>query len=223
MASVYTDVEAERPKWTRLQEVSILTFPVVVFGAAAIWLMFFTLIYDAYVVSFASASYYDYVAKAPLLDSIAYTWSIIHVRNTVGLSILAFVLAAPLVFFLLCLWMLKGGRALSRKILYLLHIRSLFTLIAHTALIFAATYAGVIVYGIVFYLVATRAGGHVDIADYYGNHLAAMYQAPFGATDAVGAYQRPSRQTVLAALAGLAAAGALVAFRSAPRSRNANE
>ncbi|MFW8583924.1 hypothetical protein ACOJBM_00250 [Rhizobium beringeri] len=79
-------------------------------GAAAIWLMFFTLIYDAYVVSFASASYYDYVAKAPLLDSIAYTWSIIHVRNTVGLSILAFVLAAPLVFFLLCLWMLKGGR-----------------------------------------------------------------------------------------------------------------
>ncbi|MBY5412823.1 type IV secretory system conjugative DNA transfer family protein [Rhizobium leguminosarum] len=212
MASVYTDVEAERPKWTRLQEVSILTFPVVVFGAAGIWLMFFTLIYDAYVVSFASASYYDYVAKAPLLDSIAYTWSIIHVRNTVGLSILAFVLAAPLVFFLLCLWMLKGGRALSRKILYLLHIRSLFTLIAHTALIFAATYAGVIVYGIVFYLVATRAGGHVDIADYYGNHLAAMYQAPFGATDAVGAYQRPSRQTVLAALAGLAAAGALVGF-----------
>ncbi|MFF0924302.1 type IV secretory system conjugative DNA transfer family protein [Rhizobium leguminosarum] len=212
MASVYTDVEAERPKWTRLQEVSILTFPVVVFGAAAIWLMFFALIYDAYVVSFASASYYDYVAKAPLLDSIAYTWSIIHVRNTVGLSILAFVLAAPLVFFLLCLWMLKGGRALSRKILYLLHIRSLFTLIAHTALIFAATYAGVIVYGIVFYLVATRAGGHVDIADYYGNHLAAMYQAPFGATDAVGAYQRPSRQTVLAALAGLAAAGALVGF-----------
>ncbi|MBY5592126.1 type IV secretory system conjugative DNA transfer family protein [Rhizobium leguminosarum] len=212
MASVYTDVEAERPKWTRLQEVSILTFPVVVFGAAGIWLMFFTLIYDAYVVSFASASYYDYVAKAPLLDSIAYTWSIIHVRNTVGLSILAFVLAAPLVFFLLCLWMLKGGRALSRKILYLLHIRSLFTLIAHTALIFAATYAGVIVYGIVFYLVATRAGGHVDIADYYCNHLAAMYQAPFGATDAVGAYQRPSRQTVLAALAGLAAAGALVGF-----------
>ncbi|MBM7046133.1 type IV secretory system conjugative DNA transfer family protein [Rhizobium lusitanum] len=212
MASVYTDAEAERPKWTRLQEVSVLTFPVVMFGAAAIWLMFFTLIYDAYVASFASASYYDYVAKAPLLDSIAYTWSIIHVRNTVGLSILAFVLASPLVFFLLCLWMLKGGRALSRKILYLLHIRSLFTLIAHTALIFAATYAGVIVYGIVFYLVATRAGGHVDIADYYGNHLAAMYQAPFGATDAVGAYQRPSRQTVLAALAGLAAAGAMVGF-----------
>ncbi|MFA1624234.1 type IV secretory system conjugative DNA transfer family protein [Rhizobium mongolense] len=210
MASVYTDAEAERPKWTRLQEVSAFTFPVAVFGAAAIWLLFFTLIYDAYVSSFGSTSYYDYVAQASILDSIAYTWSIIRVRNTVGLSILAFVLASPFLFFLLCLWMLKGGRALSRKILYLLHIRSMFTLIAHSALIFAAAYAAAIVYGIIFYLVASRAGGLAAIADYYGNHLAAMYQAPIGATDAAGSYQRPSRQTVLAALAGLAAAGALV-------------
>ncbi|OWK25196.1 hypothetical protein AJ87_12910 [Rhizobium yanglingense] len=88
----------------------------------------------------------------------------------------------------------------------------MFTLIAHSALIFAAAYAAAIVYGIVFYLVASRAGGLAAIADYYGIHLAAMYQAPFGATDAAGSYQRPSRQTVLAALAGLAAAGALLGF-----------
>ncbi|MBX4870178.1 type IV secretory system conjugative DNA transfer family protein [Rhizobium bangladeshense] len=212
MAGVSTDAEAERPKWTRLQEVSAFTFPVVVLVAVLVWLMFFTLIYDAYVTSFGSTSYYDYVGQAPIPDGMAYTWSIIRTRNTIGLSILAFVLASPFLFFLLSLWMLKAGRALSRKILYLLHVRSMFTLIAHTALIFAAAYAAVIVYGTVFYLVASKAGGLAGVADYYGAHLAAMYQAPFGATDAAGTFQRPSRQTVFAALAGLAAAGALVGF-----------
>lgn len=212
MASVSTGAEAERPKWTKLQEVSAFTFPVAVLGAVLIWLLFFTLIYDLYVTSFGSTSYYDYIAQARVPDSITYTLSVIRARNTVGLSILALVLASPFLFFLLCLWMLKGGRALSRKILYLLHIRSMFTLIAHTALIFAAAYSAVIVYGVVFYLVASRAGGFAVIADYYGDHLAAMYQVPFGATDAAGTFQRPSRQIVLAALAGLAAAGALVGF-----------
>lgn len=212
MASVSTDAEAERPKWTKLQEVSAFTFPVVVLGAVLIWLLFFTLIYDAYVTSFGSTSYYDYVGQAPVLDGIAYTWSIIRTRNTMGVSILAFVLASPFLFFLLSLWMLKAGRALSRKILYLLHVRSMFTLIAHTALIFAAAYAAVIVYGTAFYLVASKAGGLTGVSDYYGAHLAAMYQAPFGASDVAGAFQRPSRQTVLAALAGLAAAGAVVGF-----------
>ncbi|MBX4922116.1 type IV secretory system conjugative DNA transfer family protein [Rhizobium bangladeshense] len=212
MASVSTDAEAERPKWTRLQEVSAFTFPVAVLSAVAIWLMFFTLIYDAYVTSFGSTSYYDYVGQAPILDGIAYTWSIVRTRNTIGLSILAFVLASPFLFFLLSLWMLKAGRALSRKILYLLHVRSMFTLVAHTALIFAAAYSAVIVYGTVFYLVASKAGGLAGVADYYSAHLAAMYQAPFGTTDAAGTFQRPSRQTVFAALAGLAAAGAVVGF-----------
>ncbi|WP_349963295.1 type IV secretory system conjugative DNA transfer family protein [Rhizobium sp. ZPR3] len=212
MASVSTDAEAERPKWTKLQEASAFTFPVAVLGAVAIWLMFFTLIYEGYVTSFGSASYYDYVGQAPILDGIAYTWSIIRTRNTIGLSILAFVLASPFLFFLLTLWMLKAGRALSRKILYLLHVRSMFTLIAHTALIFAAAYAAVIVYGTVFYLVASKAGGLAGVANYYGAHLAAMYQAPFGATDAAGTLQRPPRQTVFAALAGLAAAGVAVGF-----------
>ncbi|QWW72496.1 type IV secretory system conjugative DNA transfer family protein [Rhizobium sp. WYJ-E13] len=212
MASVSTDTEAERPKWTKLQEVSAFTFPVVVLGAVLVWLLFFTLIYDAYVTSFGSTSYYDYVGQAPIPDGMAYTWSIIRTRNTIGLSILAFALASPFLFFLLSLWMLKAGRALSRKILYLLHVRSMFTLVAHTALIFAAAYAAVIVYGTVFYLVASKAGGLAGVADYYGAHLAAMYQAPFGATDAAGTFLRPSRQTVFAALAGLAAAGALVGF-----------
>lgn len=212
MASVSTDAEAERPNWTKLQEVSTFTFPVAFLGAVLLWLMFFTLIYDAYVTSFGSTSYYDYVGQAPISDGMAYTWSIIRTRNTIGLSILAFVLASPFLFFLLSLWMLKAGRALSRKILYLLHVRSMFTLIAHTTLIFAAAYAAVIVYGTVFYLVASKAGGLAGVADYYSAHLAAMYQAPFGATDAAGTFQRPSRQTVFAALAGLAAAGALVGF-----------
>ena len=212
MASVSMDAETERPKWTRLQGVSFFTFPIALVGAVMVWLAFFALIYDAYVVSFGSTSYFDYVAQAGITEGVSYTWSIIRTRNTVGLSLLALVLALPFLFFLLCLWMLKGGRAFSRKILYLLHVRSMFSLIAHSVLIFAAAYAGVIVYGVAFYLVATKAGEHTDIANYYGNHLAAMYQSPFGGTDAGGLYQRPSRQTVLATLAGLAAAGALVGF-----------
>ncbi|MBY5357595.1 type IV secretory system conjugative DNA transfer family protein [Rhizobium leguminosarum] len=212
MASVSTHTETDRPKWTVLQRASLFTLPIALLGIVLLWLAFFTLIYDAYITSFGSSSYFDYVAQARWIDAVRYTWSIIHVRNTVGLSLLAFVVALPFLFFLACLWMLKGGRALSRKILYLLHVRSMFSLIAHTALIFAAAYAGVIVYGVAFYLVATKAGEHAEIASYYGNHLAAMYQAPFGAIDAASAYQKPSRQTVLAALAGLAAAGAIVGF-----------
>lgn len=212
MASVFTSAETDRPKWTVLQRASLFTLPVALFCAVMLWLLFFTLIYDAYISSFGSASYFDYVGQVRFVDALRYTWSIIHTRNTVGLSLLAFALAAPFLFLVLSLWMLKGGRALSRKILYLLHVRSMFSLIAHTALVFAAGYAGAIVYGVAFYLVATKAGEHAEVAGYYGNHLAAMYQAPFGATDTAGTYQKPSRQTVLAALAGLAAAGALVGF-----------
>ncbi|QDG94513.1 type IV secretory system conjugative DNA transfer family protein (plasmid) [Rhizobium sp. NIBRBAC000502774] len=212
MASVYTDGEIDRPKWTGLQKLSFLTLPVALLSVVVVWLAFFTLIYDAYVVSFGSLSYFDYVSQVRFAEAALYTWSIIHTRNTVGLSLLAFTLASPFLFFLMCLWMLKGGRALSRKILYLLHVRSMFSLIALTALIFAAAWAGAFIYGFAFYLVATKAGEHADIASYYGSHLAAMYQAPFGTTDAAGGYQRPSRQTVQATLAGLAAAGALVGF-----------
>ncbi|WP_425964284.1 type IV secretory system conjugative DNA transfer family protein [Rhizobium nepotum] len=212
MASVYTDGEIDRPKWSGLQKLSFFTLPVALLGVVVVWLTFFTLIYDAYVVSFGSPSYFDYVSQVRIADGARYTWSIIHTRNTVGLSLLAFTLASPFLFFLICIWMLKGGRALSRKVLYLLHVRSMFSLIALTVMIFAAAWAGAFIYGFAFYLVATKAGEHADIASYYGSHLAAMYQAPFGTTDAAGGYQRPSRQTVQATLAGLAAAGALVGF-----------
>lgn len=212
MASVSTPSEIERPKWSGLQKASPLTLPLALLGAVGLWLFVFATIYDAYIVSFEQGSYFDYVGAAPFVDAMHYTWSIIHTRNTVGLSILSFVLAAPILFFVLSLWMLKAGRGLSRKILYLLHVRSMFSLIVLTAMIFAAAYAGIIVYGIAFYMVATKAGEHAEIASYYGDHLAAMYQAPFGATDAAGAFQKPSRQTVFAALAGLAAASAVVGF-----------
>ena len=212
MASVSTPSEIERPKWSGLQKASPLTLPLALLGAVGLWLFVFATIYDAYIVSFEQGSYFDYVGAARFVDAMHYTWSIIHTRNTVGLSILSFVLAAPILFFVLSLWMLKAGRGLSRKILYLLHVRSMFSLIVLTAMIFAAAYAGVIVYGIAFYMVATKAGEHAEIASYYGDHLAAMYQAPFGATDAAGAFQKPSRQTVFAALAGLAAASAVVGF-----------
>ncbi len=212
MASVSTPSEIERPKWTGLRKASPITLPFALLGAIGLWFLIFATIYDAYIVSFGKGSYFDYVGQARLMDAVRYTWSVIHTRNTVGLSVLALVLSSPFLFFLLSLWMLKGGRALSRKILYLLHVRSMFSLIALTALIFAACYAGVVAYGVAFYMVATKAGEHTEIASYYGNHLAAMYQAPFGAADAAGSVQKPSRQTVFAALAGLFAAGTLVGF-----------
>ncbi|TIV60214.1 type IV secretory system conjugative DNA transfer family protein [Mesorhizobium sp.] len=212
MASVYTDEEIDRPKWTGLQKVSFFTFPVALVAAIVMWLAFFTFIYDLYVTSFGTASLFDYLSHAPLLDGGRYIWSIIGIRNTFGLSVLAFVLAAPFLFAWFCLWMLKGGRAFSRKILYLLHVRSMFSLIANTGLIFVGAYVGAVAYGIAFYLVATKFGNNAAAAGYYGNHLFAMYQAPFGAIDAAGVYQRPARQMVLAALAGLAAAGLLVGF-----------
>jgi type IV secretion system protein VirD4 len=212
MAIVFTPRESERPKWSRLQKASLVTLPFAILGVAGLWFFTFATIYDAYIVSFGHGSYFEYVSAVGLADAVDYTWSIIHTRNTVGLSILAFVLVSPLLFFALSLWMLKGGRAVSRTILYLLHVRSVFSLTVLTTMIFAAAYAGVIGYGLAFYMVATKAGEHGDIASYYGNHLAAMYQAPFGANDAAGAYQKPSRQTVFAALAGLAVAGVIVGF-----------
>ncbi|NEK54923.1 type IV secretory system conjugative DNA transfer family protein, partial [Rhizobium leguminosarum] len=135
MASVFTSAETDRPKWTVLQRASLITLPVALFCAVMLWLIFFTLIYDAYIFSFGSVSYFDYVGQVRFVEALRYTWSIIHTRNTVGLSLLAFALAAPFLFLLLSLWMLKGGRALSRKILYLLHVRSMFSLITHTALV----------------------------------------------------------------------------------------
>ena len=47
MASVFTDGEIDRPKWTGLQKLSFLTLPVALVGVVCIWLAFFTLIYDA--------------------------------------------------------------------------------------------------------------------------------------------------------------------------------
>ena len=210
MVSASTDEVTERSKWTRLQQASLLTLPIVLIGAVALWLMFFMFVYDVYVTSFGSTSYFDYVAQVRLGEAVRYTWSIILTRNTVGLSLLAFMLSSPFIFLLLCLWMLKGGRSLSRKVLYLLRIRSMVSLIAQTVLVLISAYGMVIVYGLAFYLVATRAGEYVQIAAYYSDHLAAMYQAPFGSSAGAGLYHGPSRQTVFATLAGLVAASALI-------------
>ena len=79
MASVYTDGEIDRPKWTSLQKLSFLTLPVALSGAVVIWLVFFTLIYDAYVVSFGSPSYFDYVSQVRFTDALRYTLSLIHI------------------------------------------------------------------------------------------------------------------------------------------------
>ncbi|MGO8249139.1 hypothetical protein, partial [Rhizobium johnstonii] len=80
----------DRPKCTGLQRASLFTLPISLLGIVLLWLSFFTLIYDAYITSFGSSSYFYYVAQALWIDAVRYTWSIIHVRNTVGISLPAF-------------------------------------------------------------------------------------------------------------------------------------
>lgn len=64
MASVSTHTETDRPKWTGLQRASLFTLPVALLGVGILWLAFFTLIYDAYITSFGSSSYFAYVGQA---------------------------------------------------------------------------------------------------------------------------------------------------------------
>ncbi len=197
---------------TALQRFSFLTFPVVIAIAVLMWLATFISIYELYSTSFGQPSIIDYLSRAPFIDAVRQTIAIVFTRNTVGLSLLAFLIVFPLIFVWLTWWMLKGGRSLSRLILYLLHVRSIFSLLATSGLVFAACWASVVIYGVVFYLIATKGLTLEAVANYYGNALTAMYQAPFGGTNTAGQFIRPAKLTVLASLGGLAAAGLLIGF-----------
>lgn len=203
--------EAPRPRrLTALQRFSFLTFPVVIAMAVLMWLTTFVFIYDLYSTSFGQASFIDYLSRAPLMDAVRQIAVVVFTRNTIGLSLLGLAVVFPLIYVWLTWWMLKGGRSLSRLILYLLHVRSMFSLLTTSGLVFAACWAGVAVYGVVFYLIATKGLTLDAVANYYGNALTAMYQAPFGGTNAAGQFVAPAKLTVLAGLGGLAAAGLLI-------------
>jgi|GEM_PF-774936 len=205
--------EAPRPKrLTALQRFSFLTFPLVIAMAVLMWLTTFVSIYELYSTSFGQVSFIDYLSRAPFMDAARQTAVIVFTRNTIGLSLLGLAVVFPLIYVWVTWWMLKGGRSLSRLILYLLHVRSLFSLLATSGLVFAACWAGVVVYGVVFYLIATKGLTLDAVANYYGNALTAMYQAPFGGTNAAGQFVAPAKLTVLAGLGGLAAAGLLIGF-----------
>jgi type IV secretory pathway TraG/TraD family ATPase VirD4 len=205
--------EAPRQKRpTMLRGLSFLTFPLVIVIAGLMWLVTFVFIYDLYSTSFGQASFIDYLRRAPIMDAARQTMVIVFTRNTIGLTLLALLVAFPFIYVWLTWWMLKGGRSLSRLILYLLHVRSIFSLLATSGLVFAACWAGVVVYGVVFYLIATKGLTLDAVANYYGNALTAMYQAPFGGTNEAGQFLAPAKLTVLASLGGLAAAGLLIGF-----------
>ncbi|WJH38562.1 hypothetical protein N7E02_03910 (plasmid) [Aliirhizobium terrae] len=220
MASVSTPSEIERPKWSGLQKASPLTLPFAILGALGLWLFIFATIYDAYIVSFGQGSYFDYVSAVRFTDAMRYTWSIIHTRNTVGLSVLAFALSSPFLFFVLSLWMLKAGKALSRKILYLLHVRSMFSLIALTALIFAAAYGGVIIYGIAFYMVATKAGSTPRSPAITATILPPCIRPLSGPRTRPAAVTSPRARPSLRRWLVLPLQVPWLAFRSEPRSRS---
>jgi type IV secretion system protein VirD4 len=207
---------AEEPprqkSWSPLQRLSFLTFPIVIAIAVLMWLGAFVWIYDMYSTSFGQASLIDYLGRAPFMDAVRQMIATVYTRNTVGLSLLALVVSFPFIYVWVTFWMLKGGRSLSRLILYLLHVRSIFSLVKTSALVFAACWAAVVAYGVVFYLIATKGLTLDAVANYYGGMLTAMYQAPFGGTNAAGQFVAPARLTVLAGLGGLAAAGLLIGF-----------
>ncbi|WP_137113874.1 type IV secretory system conjugative DNA transfer family protein [Mesorhizobium sp. GR13] len=205
--------EVPRPKrLTALQRFSFLTFPVVIAMGVLMWLATFVFIYELYSTSFGQASFFDYLSRAPFMDVVRQIAVVVFTRNTIGLSLLGLAIVFPLIYVWLTWWMLKGGRSLSRLILYLLDVRSIFSLLTTSGLVFAACWAGVAVYGVVFYLIATKGLTLDTVANYYGNALTAMYQAPFGGTNAAGQFVTPAKLTVLAGLGGLAAAGILIGF-----------
>lgn len=205
--------EAPRPKRpTALQRFSFLTFPVAIAMAVLMWLTTFVFIYDLYSTSFGRASFIDYLSRAPFMDAVRQTSVVVFTRNTIGLSLLSLAVVFPLIYVWMTWWMLKGGRSLSRLILYLLHVRSIFSLLTTSGLVFVACWAGVAVYGVVFYLIATKGLTLDAVANYYGNALTAMYQAPFSGTNSAGQFVAPAKLTVLAGLGGIAAAGLLIGF-----------
>ncbi|MCO5067007.1 MAG: type IV secretory system conjugative DNA transfer family protein [Rhizobiaceae bacterium] len=197
---------------TLLQRFSFLIFPFVIATAVLMWLAMFVFIYELYSTSFGQASFIDYLSRAPFMDGVKQIMVTVFTRNTVGLSLLALVVVFPFIYVWLTWWMLKGGRSLSRLILYLLRVRSVFSLLTTSGMVFAACWAGVVAYGVVFYLIASKGLTLSDVANYYGSALTAMYQAPFGGTSSAGQFIAPAKLTVLAGLGGLAAAGLLIGF-----------
>ena len=196
-------------RWSRGRRQSCLTFPLALLTAVAVWLLFFLFLYDMYVTSFGTASYFDYAMAAPIADVVTSTWGLIGRRDAIGIIILALVLAAPMIFSVLVLWMLKGGRAFSRHILYLLHIRSARRLVGHVIMGQILTIAALMVYFVVFYFMATEFEKRTDLAKLYSEKPLAMATSPFGSTDRSGAVikapNKIRRAGVLAFLAAISA------------------
>ncbi|ATU94065.1 type IV secretory system conjugative DNA transfer family protein [Phyllobacterium zundukense] len=210
-------------RWGRIRRQSYLTFPLALLTVFAVWLFFFLFLYDIYVTSFGTVSYFDYALAAPFAEAVTSTWRLIGRRDTAGIFILALALAAPLMFAVLVLWMLKGGRAFSRHILYLLHIRSTRRLVGIAIMGQFLSVAAVVVYSVVFYVVATEFEKGTDLAKLYFEKPLAMATTPFGSIDASGAVVKaPSkirRAGVLAFLAAIAGIGFPVGLAIQKRGR----
>lgn len=210
-------------RWGRIRRQSWLTFPFALLSAFAVWLFFFVFLYDMYVTSFGTAFYFDYAVAAPFADVMKSTWGLIGRRDTAGICILASVLAAPLMFTLLVLWMLKGGRAFSRHILYLLHIRSIRRLVGLVIMGQFLSVAAVMIYFVVFYVMATEFEKRTDLAKLYSEKPLAMATTPFGSINPSGAViKAPSkirRAGVLAFLAAIAGIGFPVGLAIQKRGR----
>ncbi|WP_170117126.1 type IV secretory system conjugative DNA transfer family protein [Phyllobacterium sophorae] len=210
-------------RWGRIRRQSWLTFPFALLTAFAVWLVLFLFLYDIYVTSFGTGSYFDYALVAPFADVVKSTWGLIGRRDTAGIFILALVLAAPLMFTVLVLWMLKGGRAFSRHILYLLHIRSTRRLVGIVIMGQFLSVSAVVVYSVVFYVVATEFEKRTDLAKLYFEKPLAMATTPFGLIDPSGAVVKAPgkirRAGVLAFLAAIAGIGFPVGLAIQKRGR----
>ena len=196
-------------RWSRIRQQSCLTFPFALLTAFAIWLIFFIILYDVYVASFGTRSYLDYVLSARFVDVVGAILGLIGRRETVGVLVLALALASPSMFGVLVFWMLRFGRAYSRRVLYLLHIRSVRRLAGLVVVgEFLAT-AAVVVYFAVFYVVATGFEQRGERAAFFSGRPLAMVTSPFGSLDLSGTVDRAPieirRAGVFAFIAALSA------------------
>ncbi len=197
-------------RWSWLRRQSFFTFPIALAAMFAVWCVTFVVLYDAHVGSAGNSAFIDWLAQAPPATALKQILVTAAMREARGIVIFAAVLASPVLFVILALWMLKAGRGWSRILLYLVNIRSGRRVAIYAFIAVMMVVVATIAYFAVFYMAATKFEERRQLAAYFSDRPLAMTTAPFGTTSPTGKVLTADRQLRMAALAGLAAALALI-------------
>lgn len=198
--------------WSWLRRQSFVTFPIALAAMFAVWCVTFVFLYDAYVSGVDNSAFIDWLAQAPPATALKQIMVTAAMREARGIVIFAAVLVSPALFVILALWMLKAGRGWSRILLYLANIRSVRRLAIYAFIGAMMVVTATIAYFSVFYTIATKFEERRQLAAFFSDRPLAMTTAPFGTTSPTGEVVSADRHLRVAAMAGLAAALALIGF-----------